>query len=166
MSVHQPIRRRKRERNQPLALMIIDPTKPDPEEEDIMSHPQLSDFLQFICEGLATKHAAALAGITEQRISQALTPDDRRFIPAFERLFRRARAVFYKKQIDRVSKAQDWKAAAFWLERHEEEFALRRSENTVNVAVGITGKPTEMTLSPEQLDALSDAYDREKEKSR
>jgi hypothetical protein len=51
------------------------------------------------------------------------------------------------------------------LERHEEEFELKHSGTMVNVGVSVTGKPAEITLSLDQLTALSEAYDREGAKS-
>ena len=50
------------------------------------------------------------------------------------------------------------------LEPHEKEFELKRSGTMVNVGVQVTGKPAEIVLGPDQLTALSEAYDRERAK--
>ena len=132
----------------------------DFEEENVLSDQQLSDFLRYVCEGCSTSHACALVGLDESNLCYSLNPEHKRYKPALLRLFKRARAVYYKAMLDKVSRAQDSKAAAFWLERHEEEFKQARSDTTVNVGVAISGKPAGLELSPEHLDALSEAYDR------
>ena len=70
--------------------------------------------------------------------------------------------MYYVKQIEKINRTRDWRAAAFWLERHEEEFPEGERRATIINQVGINmgGKP-KITLDPESLRALSAAYDAE-----
>ena len=51
--------------------------------------------------------------------------------------------MYYRKQIDKINGTRDWRAAAFWLERHEEEFAPKNKDVSVinQVTVGAAIKP-------------------------
>ena len=111
------------------------------------------------------RHACAIAGISYDSMITWLNPSNARYKPNLFKLFERAKAVYYHKQIDKLNRARDWRAAAFWLERHEEEFAPKKKGSGIvnQVSVNLGGKPgLTLTLTPEDLSALSAAYDRQK----
>ena len=51
--------------------------------------------------------------------------------------------MYYRKQIDKLNRTRDWRAVAFWLERHEEELVPRGKRTIIVNQVGISmgGKP-------------------------
>lgn len=150
-----------RRRAQPMAakLMVV-PTEKE-EEENLLADPRFKDLIQFVSEGCSVTHAASLAGLEMTQICLQLQQDKSCFNKPLLRLINKAKAAYYKRHIDRLNRAQDWKASAFWLERHEPEFQRDAALNQVNVAI-VNGKATtEINLNPEHLERLSQAYDEE-----
>ena len=138
-------------------------TKEQKEEAHFLSNPNFADLIKAVSEGCSIKHAANLSGFEESRIYAMLSEENSTFKPALLRLIKRAQATNYKRHIDKVQRSQDWRSSSWWLEAKEEEFkraAHQGATNTVNVAV-MNGKPSEISLGPEQLNRLSAAYDAE-----
>ena len=125
------------------------------------------EFLEAIAEGMPTRGAAAIAQIPFETVRNWMSKNDPAFRPDFFRAFEKAKAVYYRKQIDKLNKSRDWRAAAFWQERHEDEFAPKNNAVSLlnQVAEGAVVKP-KITVDEETMQALSEAYDRERARNK
>ena len=121
---------------------------------------QVQEFLYAVTEGYPMRHACAVAGIPYNAMITWLNPSNARYKPNLFKSFEKAKAMYYVKQIEKINRTRDWRAAAFWLERHEEEFAPKNKGVSVinQAAVGAAIKP-KITLDEETIQALSEAYD-------
>ena len=116
---------------------------------------KVTEFLDCIAEGMPTRGAAAIAQIPFETVRNWMSKTDPAFRPDFLRAFERARAIAVGKNIKKILRAKDWRAAAYWLERNVPEFASKATpaQATVTNNKGII-------MDEETLKALSEAYDR------
>lgn len=142
----------KRKPPQPLVL-IPDRNGEYDDDADIREmSAKIQEFLYGISKGYSTIHACALSGCREEAVYRWLSPHEKNYKPKLHTLFKRARAVFYAKQVDKVANSHDWKAALAWLEKHEVDW------NPKEVTLNLSTTPA-LQMDASTIDALSKAYD-------
>ena len=112
-----------------------------------MNHPERDTFA-----------AAAIAQIPFETVRNWMSKNDPAFRPDFLRAFERARAIAVGKNIKKLWRAKDWRAAAYWLERNIPEYAPATKEGALRTEAGEDKQGIIMT--PEAMKELSDAYDK------
>ena len=115
----------------------------------------LRDFVYGISRGYSIRHACRMAGENYERMLDYLNPKDNLFKPDLLRLVDKARAIAYARHIEKLNSSNDWHAAAFWLEHTQREFAPPR----INAAHPEDSPKPALVMTPETIDALSQAYD-------
>jgi hypothetical protein len=114
---------------------------------------RIQEFLYGVSRGYSTPHACALSGCREDAMYRWLSPKHKNYKPKLHTLFRRARAVFYGKQVDKVANSGDWRAALAWLERHESDW------NPKEVTLNVTNQLPTLHMDADTVAELSRAYD-------
>jgi hypothetical protein len=137
-----------------LALTVVQ----QEQDDDFVSNQQINEFLYCISQSFSVKHACSMSGISYDSMLHWLNPNDQRARPNLQKLFQHAKASAYAKHLSHIHNSKDWKAHAFWLERHEQEYQARSMEQG---AGSLEQQPNSKTiqLSPDMLKTLSDAYD-------
>jgi hypothetical protein len=120
---------------------------------------KIQEFLFGISKGYSTMHSCALSGCKEQAVHRWLNPQEKNYKPKLHTLFKRARAVFYAKQVDKVANSRDWKAALAWLEKHETDW------NPKEVTLNLTNATPALQMDASTIEALSKAYDQRMKKA-
>ena len=144
------ITRRKPE--QPLVLIPVRDGEYDDDADIREMSAKIQEFLFGVSKGYATYHACALSGCKEEAVLRWLNPKHKNYKPKLHTLFKRARAVFYAKQVDKVANSLDWKAALAWLEKHEGDW------NPKEITLKVDALPA-LRMDADTVDALSRAYD-------
>lgn len=150
----------KRRPAQPLVLIPVKDGEYDDDADIRQMSEKIQEFLYGVSRGYSTSHACALSGCKEEAVRRWLDTKHKNFKPKLYTLFRRARAVFYAKQVDKVANSHDWKAALAWLERHEADWNPK--EVTLNISN--TGMPT-LKMDADTIAELSRAYDERMKKT-
>ena len=104
---------------------------------------------------------AAIAQIPFETVRNWMSKNDPAFRPDFLRAFERARAIAVGKNIKKIWRAKDWRAAAYWLERNIPEYAPATKDGALR-ADALTEEKPGIIMSPEACKELSDAYDKRK----
>ena len=139
---------------EPFQICIIEDAN-----DSYMPSEQVQEFLFGISKGYSTYHSCALAGVSYATMLAWLDANNTRHKPGLLKLFHKAKAISYSEYVDKIRNSRDWRAAAFWLERHEEEFAPKeKGISIVNQVVNANSKP-KIIMDPETIRALSEAYD-------
>jgi hypothetical protein len=142
----------KRRPEQPLVLLPINDGEYDDEADIREMSAKIQEFLFSVSKGYSTHHACALSGCQESAVHRWLNPKHKNYKHKLHILFKRAQAIFYAKQMDKVANAPDWKAAIIWLERHEPDWNPKETTLTFNTL------PT-LKMDAETVAELSAAYD-------
>lgn len=145
---------------QPLVLIPVKDGEYDDDADIRQMSEKIQEFLYGVSRGYSTTHACALSGCKEEAIRRWLDTKHKNYKPKLHTLFRRARAVFYAKQVDKVANSHDWKAALAWLERHEADWNPK--EVTLNVS---TGSMPALKMDSDTVAELSKAYDERMKKA-
>ena len=121
---------------------------------------QMRDFVYGISRGYSVRHACRMSGENYERMLDYLNIRNRFHKPDLLKLVDKARAVAYARAVEKLNAASDWHAAAFWLERRErKEFAPPRAGDILEEDA--QERKALIRMSPETLEALSEAYDAE-----
>ena len=120
---------------------------------------KVMEFLDCIAEGMPTRGAAAIAQIPFETVRNWMSKNDPAFRPDFLRAFERARAIAVGKNIKKLWRAKDWRAAAYWLERNVPEYVASTKEGALRADALAEDQPG-ILMTPEAMKELSDAYDK------
>jgi hypothetical protein len=145
---------------QPLVLVPVRDGEYDDDADIREMSSKLQEFLFGISKGYSMQHSCALSGCKENAMRRWLDHTHSNYKPKLAILYKRAQAVFYAKQVDKVANAKDWKAAALWLERHEKEW---NPKDTVKIEAG--NEVPMIRMDSETINELSKAYDKRFEKA-
>jgi hypothetical protein len=126
---------------------------------------QVKEFLYCISKSFSVKHACSMSGLGYNTVLDWLNPNCPRYKQGLHKLFERAQASCFASHIKAVHDSKDWKAHAFWLERHEKDYAPRDKSASVINNIGINTSPERIQLTPDMLKSLSQAYDDMKKES-
>lgn len=148
----------RRRPEQPLVLIPVRDGEYDDDADIREMSAKIQEFLYGVSKGYATYHACALSGCKEEAVLRWLNPKHKNYKPKLHTLFKRARAVFYSKQVDKVANAHDWRAALAWLEKHESDW------NPKEVTINMQALPT-LRMDAETINSLSKAYDERMKKA-
>lgn len=143
----------KRRPQQPLVLIPVRDGEYDDDADIREMSAKIQEFLYGVSKGYATYHACALSGCKEEAVLRWLNPKHKNYKPKLHTLFKRARAVFYAQQVDKVASSTDWRAALAWLEKHESDWNPKEVQINLNNAL-----PT-LRMDADTVNALSKAYD-------
>jgi hypothetical protein len=136
---------------QPLVLVPYRDGEYDDEADIKEMSAKIQEFLFGISKGYSTNHSCALSGCRADAMGRWLNPRHQNYKPKLHTLFKRAKAVFYAKQVDKVANAKDWRAAAVWLERHEKDW------NPKEAAMLQANETPMIKMDSEMVNALSKA---------
>jgi hypothetical protein len=143
---------------QPLVLIPVRDGEYDDEADIREMSAKIQEFLYGVSKGYATYHACALSGCKEEAVLRWLNPKHKNYKPKLHTLFKRARAVFYSKQVDKIANTPDWRAALAWLEKHEEDW------NPKTVQINMAALPA-LRMDSDTVNMLSKAYDERMKKT-
>jgi hypothetical protein len=146
----------RRRPQQPLVLIPMEDGEYDDEADVREMNDKIQEFLFGISKGYSVQHSCALSGCKEETMHRWLDKRSINFKPKLNILYRRAQAVFYAKQIDKIAEAKDWKAAAMWLERHEADWNPKDTSISISAH---TGEVPMIRMDSETINELSKAYD-------
>jgi hypothetical protein len=108
--------------------------KPPP-SLDVIPFDGLTDAQRVVvtevAQGLPQRHAAAIAGVTEQTVSVWKSQS-----PKFLNAMQSAVAVMARSQLAKITKSEDWRSGLAMLERHP---ATRDEFAPANAQKGMTG---------------------------
>ncbi|HET6886622.1 MAG TPA: hypothetical protein VFH87_01740 [Candidatus Udaeobacter sp.] len=117
----------------------------------------LRDFIFGISRGYSVRMACRMSGNDYEVMLDFLNNQSPYWKPDLFRLVEKARAVCYSRHVEALNAATDWHAHAFWLERREPKEYGR----TVSLEEEGAQRRALIRMTPETLDALSEAYDAE-----
>jgi len=140
---------------QPLVLVPVHDGEYDEEADIRQMSAKIQEFLFGISKGYTLSHSCALSGCKRDTVARWLDPKHANYKPKLSTLYNKAKAVFYAKQVDKVANSKDWKAAAMWLERHEQDWNPKDKTITVR---GEDSTPL-IRMDSETISELSKAYD-------
>ena len=140
---------------QPLVLVPEHDGEYDDEADIREMSAKIQEFLFGISKGYTMKHSCALSGCKEDAMGRWLDRKNPNFKPKLFVLYNRAKAVHYAKQVDKVNNANDWRAAALWLERHEADWNPKET----SLKVSADGNVPLIRMDSDTISELSKAYD-------
>jgi hypothetical protein len=109
-------------RRQPI---VLDLAIVEEKNDTYYPNEQVREFLYCIAHSYPLKHACAMAGVNITTMQGWLNPNHSSFKQGLLKLYDRAQAVCLSKHVRSIHESRDWKAHAFWLERHEASYAPR-----------------------------------------
>ena len=146
---------------QPLVLVPVQDGEYDYGANINEMSDKIQEFLYGVSKGYSTVHACALSGCDSDMMHRWLSPRQKNYKPKLHILFKRARAVFYARQVDKVANSRDWRAAALWLERHEADWNPKETTRIVGIGDGVPM----IKMDSDTIAALSNAYDERMKKA-
>lgn len=121
----------------------------------------LRDFIYGISRGYSVRHACQMSGHDYENVLDYLNDKNPYFKPDLWKLFQKARGVAQARHVEALNSATDWHAHAFWLERRvPREYAPPRAGLPLEEE-GQAERKALIRMTPETLEALSQAYDAE-----
>lgn len=140
---------------QPFALKAIEEL-----DDQYLPTPQIQEFLLAITRSYTITHACSLAGLNLTVVLDYLNPQAKTYKPGLLKLYDRAKSICYGRHIETLNRSKDWKAHAFWLERHEESFAPKEKGASITNQVVVNPEKPTIKMDPDTIKALSEAYDK------